>query len=111
MNKALNSFDNIKREAGTPYFSSLYDIEMWKEDIAIVEEALHFPEKMNEDLFEFYFSGLISYSKAEKAMQLNFYMGSLETIIAIYAKANNISNEDAKNQLADLAKKRIKENK
>ena len=32
MNKALNSFDNIKREAGTPYFSSLYDIEMWKEE-------------------------------------------------------------------------------
>ena len=30
----------IKREAGTPYFSTLYDIDMWNEDFKTVENDL-----------------------------------------------------------------------
>ena len=38
--KGLEALKNIKREAGTPYFSTLYDIDMWREDFAIVEKEL-----------------------------------------------------------------------
>ena len=38
MTKGLEALKNIKREAGTPYFSTLYDIDMWKEDFATVEK-------------------------------------------------------------------------
>lgn len=38
--KSLEALENIKREAGTPYFSTLYDIDMWREDFAIVEKEL-----------------------------------------------------------------------
>lgn len=40
MSKALKSLENIKREAGIPYFSTLYDIDMWREDFKTVETAL-----------------------------------------------------------------------
>ena len=46
-NKALESLANIKREAGIPYFSSLYDIDEWNEDFSTVEQALK--EKANQD--------------------------------------------------------------
>ena len=36
----LEALKNIKREAGTPYFSTLYDIDMWREDFATVEKEL-----------------------------------------------------------------------
>ena len=36
----LKALKNIKREAGIPYFSTLYDIDMWREDFEIVETAL-----------------------------------------------------------------------
>lgn len=38
--KALEALKRIKREAGIPYFSSLYDIDMWKEDFETIEKAL-----------------------------------------------------------------------
>lgn len=40
MNKELEALKNIKREAGTPYFSSLYDIDDWKNNFQIIEKAL-----------------------------------------------------------------------
>lgn len=40
MSKELEALENIKREAGTPYFSTLYDIDDWREDFQIVETAL-----------------------------------------------------------------------
>ena len=50
MNKELEALKNIKREAGTPYFSTLYDIDMWHEDFATVENALKDKEKQDEIL-------------------------------------------------------------
>ncbi len=38
--KGLEALENIKREAGIPYFSTLYDIDMWREDFATVEKEL-----------------------------------------------------------------------
>ena len=38
--EALEALDNIKREAGTPYFSTLYDIDMWRDDFKTVTDAL-----------------------------------------------------------------------
>ena len=40
MSKELEALENIKREADIPYFSSLYDIDMWREDFATIETAL-----------------------------------------------------------------------
>lgn len=40
MSKELKALENIKREAGIPYFSTLYDIDMWREDFKTVETAL-----------------------------------------------------------------------
>ena len=40
MSKGLEALKNIKREAGTPYFSTLYDIDMWKEDLTTIEKEL-----------------------------------------------------------------------
>lgn len=40
MSKELEALERIKREAGTPYFSSLYDIDMWRKDFKMVEIAL-----------------------------------------------------------------------
>lgn len=40
MNKCLKALENIKREAGIPYFSTLYDIDMWREDFATIEKGL-----------------------------------------------------------------------
>ena len=43
MNKgleALEALENIKREAGTPYFSSLYDIDDWKDDFHTIDDGL-----------------------------------------------------------------------
>lgn len=48
MNKELEAFKNIRREAGIPYFSTLYDIDMWKDDLSIVENALKGKEKQDE---------------------------------------------------------------
>ena len=38
MSKGLKALENIKREAGMPYFSTLYDIDMCREDFATVEQ-------------------------------------------------------------------------
>lgn len=34
------ALERIKREAGTPYFSTLYDIDMRREDFRTIEKAL-----------------------------------------------------------------------
>jgi len=36
----LKALANIKREAGIPYFSTLYDIDMWRKDFATLENAI-----------------------------------------------------------------------
>lgn len=44
----LKALENIKREAGTPYFSTLYDIDMWREDFATIENTLKALEIIKE---------------------------------------------------------------
>ena len=39
MGKYLEAFKNVKEEAGTPYFSSLYDIDDWRKDLQTLEKA------------------------------------------------------------------------
>ena len=46
MSKGLEALQNIREEAGTPYFSSLYDIDMWREDFATVEKELKKPQEL-----------------------------------------------------------------
>ena len=106
--KAFKALENVKREAGNPYFSTLYDIDMWRIDFETIENGLKIPDKMNEVLFEFYYSQLFQYSKAETTSELNFYEGSLETIVSIYSKFNNLSLEETKRILADKARDRIR---
>lgn len=48
MSKELEALKSIKREAGVPYFSTLYDIDMWREDFATVETALKALEVIKE---------------------------------------------------------------
>lgn len=55
MRKELKALERIKREAGTPYFSTLYDIDMWREDFQAIETALEALEIINE-LFDFDFA-------------------------------------------------------
>ena len=52
MTKGLEALENIRKEAGTPYFSSLYDIDMWREDFATVEKELKALDKYEELLEE-----------------------------------------------------------
>ena len=40
MSKGLDALENIKREVDVPYFSTLYDIDMWVEDITTIEKEL-----------------------------------------------------------------------
>lgn len=40
MLKSLEALENIKREAGTPYFSTLYDDEQWRKDFEAVQKDL-----------------------------------------------------------------------
>ena len=39
MTKGLKALENIKRER-PQYFSTLYDLDMWKEDIGTIEKEL-----------------------------------------------------------------------
>ena len=48
MSRELEALENIKREAGIPYFSTLYDIDMWREDFKTVETALKALEIIKE---------------------------------------------------------------
>lgn len=50
MNKGLKALKNIKEEAGTPYFSSLYDIDDWREDFDTVGRYLKAFEIMKKNL-------------------------------------------------------------
>lgn len=42
------ALERIKREVGTPYFSTLYDIDMWREDFKTVEKDLELLELIKE---------------------------------------------------------------
>lgn len=53
MNKYQESFDNIKREVGTPYFSTLYDIDDWKKDISNLQELVD-KEKPMKPYYEYH---------------------------------------------------------
>ena len=48
MSKELEALKRIKREAGIPYFSTLYDIDMWREDFKIIEDSLKILEYLKE---------------------------------------------------------------
>ena len=52
MSKELEALENIKREAGIPYFSTLYDIDDWKEDLDIIEKSLKALEIIKERVLE-----------------------------------------------------------
>ena len=49
MNKGLEALKNIKKEAGTFYFSTLYDIDMWHEDFATIETELKRLEELEKE--------------------------------------------------------------
>lgn len=73
MTKAQEALKNIREEAGTPYFSSLYDIDMWREDFATVEKELKAVEiikKKKVDINELFI--LWRYRKGE---ELKIYNG------------------------------------
>jgi len=53
--KAQKAFANIKREAGTPYFSSLYDVDFWIEDKRIVDDGLELLEVLRAYLLAIHF--------------------------------------------------------
>lgn len=59
------ALENIKRERPT-YFSTLYDLDMWKEDIKIIEKDLEVLELIKKE-----FGGFIGYF-------LEDYLGELE---------------------------------
>ena len=40
----------IKREAGTPYFSAIYDIDMWREDFKTIADDLDMLELIKKHL-------------------------------------------------------------
>lgn len=61
MSKELEALERIKREAGIPYFSSLYDIDMWREDFKTIETAL----KENEELKISYLENLLNEQSKE----------------------------------------------
>lgn len=107
----LLAFENVVRETGIPYFSSLYDIDDWNRDLATIKKELQYAEAVNEHIFEFYYEGLKGYAGAKEIKEEMFYMGLLEVLTALYHKINNVSKEEAKQILADLATKRIEENK
>ena len=44
--RSKEALENIKREAGTPYYSTLYDIDDWREDFKIIEKDLDRLEKL-----------------------------------------------------------------
>lgn len=48
MSKELEALKRIRIEAGTPYFSTLYDIDMWREDFKTVETALEIVEYLKQ---------------------------------------------------------------
>lgn len=48
MSKELETLERIKREATTPYFSALYDIDMWKKDFQTIEITLKALEIIKE---------------------------------------------------------------
>lgn len=52
MSKELEALESIRREAGIPYFSTLYDIDMWREDFKTVETALKALEIIKEKILD-----------------------------------------------------------
>ena len=74
MNKGLEALKNIKREAGIPYFSTLYDIDMWREDFATVETEL----KRLEEL------------ETQRYLIFNGARGHNKELIRAYEKQNEI---------------------
>lgn len=60
MNKELQALENIKKEAGIPYFSTLYDIDMWREDFKTVETALKALEIIKEKILDMDYFNVIA---------------------------------------------------
>lgn len=60
MNKELEALENIKREAGIPYFSTLYDIDMWREDFKTVENALKALEIIKKKILDMDYFNIIA---------------------------------------------------
>lgn len=53
--ESQEALKRIKREARIPYFSTLYDIDMWREDFKTIEEDLEILEifkKINFKMLE-----------------------------------------------------------
>ena len=49
--KSLEALKNIKREAGMPYFSTLYDIDMWHEDFETIKADLEVLEIIKKNTY------------------------------------------------------------
>lgn len=46
--ESKEALKRIRREAGTPYFSTLYDIDMWREDFKTIERDLDKLEQLED---------------------------------------------------------------
>ena len=68
-------------------------------------------ERVNNELFEYYFGALVKYARAKKHDEMMFYMGGAEHILGIYSAVNNISNEEAKTILSAMVAERVEANK
>jgi hypothetical protein len=79
MSKGLKALANIRREAGTPYFSTLYDIDMWREDFATIEKELKDKDKYFKAVDFLLENGLvdIGYDEEEGSYYINLNCGKI----------------------------------
>ncbi len=65
--ESQEALKRIRREAGTPYFSTLYDIDMWREDFKTIEEDLEVLEILKKylmvDTIQAYYGESVIYMK------------------------------------------------
>jgi len=92
-------------------YMSMENVPSIDDDLDVIEKELKYAEAVNEHIFEFYYEGLKGYAGAKEIKEEMFYMGLLETLVALYHKINNVSKEEARRCLSDLAAKRIEESK
>ncbi len=101
MSRALQELETIKREIEDPYYCVPSIAYNWNEGLAIIEKELKYAEAVNDHLFKFYYCAIEEYRKAKKMYQVAFGESCIELIIKIYARINNLSDEEAKRELAD----------
>ena len=67
--KSLEALKNIRREAGLPYFSTFYDIDMWNEDFETIKQDLEVLEILRKCMIR----GSIIYNDLSKLYEFEMY--------------------------------------